>query len=349
MLKNSLFLIFCPTDSLDSENRPVLEGRSIIYKLEKEAYSECFYNDCRFNSKKLMNIQSLQSFHKNKNIIRNIIRNFGQVVNTDLEENNPNRLFALSYTLFKSVNYFYIMKIISNNGEIEEGYSHISRFSNGLVNILLEIYSLKGNVHSFEENNALNLYQFADREGFLIGNKEVCAAPKNLIIQYLELINESLNYEDGEKDLKKNIYYDIYKFSSLIYCMELITLIYETVRCYFFEVNINTNYKGSPKFSITHCLLAQKISRTKSPFNHDLFKRLMVLNWANDYQKKKIEKLLSMANKIIDSNELNTIEIKKFKLYFEELINEYKLIFEEIFNFDDSLTAPLEVFFGKWP
>ena len=66
MKKNLLFLIFCPVDELDSENRPVLENRSIRYILKNTSFKKCYYEDSRLNNDKLMNVESLKSFVRNQ-------------------------------------------------------------------------------------------------------------------------------------------------------------------------------------------------------------------------------------------------------------------------------------------
>ncbi|NUF85835.1 hypothetical protein, partial [Acinetobacter seifertii] len=268
MKKNLLFLIFCPVDELDSENRPVLENRSIRYILKNTSFKKCYYEDSRLNNDKLMNIESLKSFVKNQEEIYEIIEKIREVVDSQLEGDEipeVKKFFFLNFILYKSINYFFLKSTV-----IPATYSNMSRISQGIVSLLVEISYEKQAKLDHLTINKTSIYEYANRKGFLISTKGVCAAPINMIKDYIGFLLKPESKRYSSKESVDEEILNIIYLSNIILKMELACLIYEAMRVKAWKKN---NIESKPKslFAIRYSQIAHKIGKEELPFDNLLF------------------------------------------------------------------------------
>lgn len=358
MKKNLMFLTFCPVDFLDSDNRPVLENRSLIYKTKSTAFRKCPYKDSRANTQKLINYDSLKSFilHKEKvyEVLKKLCSTLGLIL-TDKERNTIQSVYFTNYVLYKLANFSMLKNFNNNEIRIPVEYSIISRISHGVINFIheisYEICSEKKEVQiTFD-----NLYSLANERGNLIDTKGACAAPGEIIKQYFSVITDSLKLPTLDKD---NLLF--IKYGYLNFQLELLALIYETIRAklwrsYNKNYEMKINLQPKPLFAINYCMVAHKISKFKNSFENYSFTRTYTLYIPiPNLGGVDLNHLLKIAKQLeseIDEKPLppNVELILNFKklvnLYFSNLANEMK-----VFNFKNEIIANhIDIFFGEWP
>lgn len=358
MKKNLMFLTFCPVDFLDSDNRPVLENRSLIYKLETTSFKKCPYKDSRANTEKLMNQASLRSFiqHKDKvyEVIKRLCSTFGLIL-TDKEKNSIQGIYFTNYVLYKLASFSMLKNFNNDEIRIPVEYSIISRISHGVINFVHELsYEICSENKEFQITFD-SLYSMANERGNLMDTKGACAAPGEIIKQYFSTINDSMKSPTLDKDSLLFI-----KYGYLNFQLELLALIYETIRAklwrtYNKNYEIKTNPQPKPLFAINYCMVAHKISKFKNSFENSSFKRTYTL-YTPIYSLDGIDldhilKLAKQLENEIDKNNFspNLKLIFNFrelaKLYFSDIANEMK-----IFDFKNEIIENnIDIFFGEWP
>ncbi|MCR6476506.1 hypothetical protein NU688_10095 [Variovorax sp. ZS18.2.2] len=371
MKRNLLFLPFCPPDGLDSDGRPVLEGRSIYYKPGEKSYRRCTYGDSRSHSGKPMNLESLQALNGHKSDVQELIHDLSDILRTKLPEADGlswlKSLYALAYILYKAPSYFFVRQVLDSSVKIPGFYASASRFSHGLVNMLsilaLDHDGQLGDLHC----NAEELYGIADRSGYLVGRNEVCAAPKNQIIAYFELMRVGLAGEidrsGGNKRPQKQDIQAVCDFGCAMFLLEIISLVYETVRCRLWRCghvasSDAASAANEPRalHAITHCSVAQRISRDRQPFSHVLFRRLSNFYWGESDGRYSIHQIVASANELLEKSELARVDPTAWEFQlagFQERVRNsllaHRPVLPECTDEGALLSSGLDIFFGKWP
>ncbi|MDO7412005.1 hypothetical protein Q5X48_09285 [Acinetobacter baumannii] len=350
MKKNLLFLIFCPVDDLDSENRPVLENRSIKYTLKNSSFKKCYYEDSRINNDKIMNVESLKSFVKNQEDIYKIIEKISSVIEKQLQDSaisEVKKFFFLNFILYKSINYFFLKSTV-----IPATYSNMSRISQGIVSLLVEIsYEKQANLDHLTINKT-SIYEYANRKGFLISTKGVCAAPINMIKDYIGfLLNPEskicLSIESVDEEILNIIY-----LANIILKMELACLIYEAMRVKVWKKN---NPENKPKilFAIRYSQIAHKIGKEELPFDNLLFTsiyNLYILPSQSDIENFKY--LAEQLNSILEQNKWDShlgVAVLNFREFSRKLFLNFANEFEKLGFNGNVQKDDFNIFFGEWP
>lgn len=361
MRRNKVFLLFCPTDRLDDEQRPVLEGRSLLYKLDNAAYQACPYSDSRGKFDKPINVESLKSLSRHQDTVADLIRGMGKYLvdqrDDGVSEPDMAQLYALSYMGYKSPGLFFCRMLLNEDASIPAVCSVASRFFHGLMNLLSLV--------ALEHNGALagvkitpgELYDYADTRGHLVGAKESCAASKTTIIKYLSLITESCDEAaQADVDLMSSVdeLETICDLAQVIEELEFACLIYETMRCWLWRQTPGYEARSDiQKFATPHCLVAKKISRMKDPFAHLLFKRARNLSRTLGGESVATTRFIELASWSVTAaqeNSASSLEIHQgLKSELLRFIYQYAEFIERHVVGGEFLSADLDVFFGTWP
>lgn len=358
MKKNLMFLTFCPVDFLDSDNRPVLENRSLIYKVKATSFKKCPYKDSRANTEKLMNHESLRSFiqHKNKvyEVLKKLCSTLGLIL-ADNERNTIQGIYFTNYILYKLASFSMLKNFDNDEIRIPVEFSIISRISHGVINFIHELsYEICSEKKQFQITLD-NLYAIANERSNLVDSKGACAAPDEIIKQYFSVINDSLKSPKQDKDSLLFI-----KYAYLNFQLELLALIYETIRVKVWRIyskncEAKINLQPKPIFAINYCMVAHKISKFKNSFENFSFKRTYTLYIPiSCLGGIDLDHILTIAKQLeneIDEGDLptNIESILNFKklvnIYFSNLADEMK-----VFNFKNEIKAnQIDIFFGEWP
>lgn len=353
-----MFLTFCPVDFLDSDNRPVLENRSLIYKVKTTSFKKCPYKDSRANTEKLINYDSFKSFiqHKDKvyGFLEKLCSTLGLII-TYKERNTIQSVYFTNYVLYKLASWAMLKNFNNDEIKIPVEYSIISRISHGVINFIHEIsYEICSENKEFQITFD-SLYSIANERGNLTDTKGACAAPGEIIKQYFSTINNSIQSPTLDKDSLLFI-----KYGYLNFQLELLALIYETIRAklwrtYNENYEIKINPQPKPLFTINYCMVAHKISKFKNSFENSSFKRTYALYTPiSSLDGIDIDHILKIAKQLeseIDKNNFSSnLELifnfrELAKLYFSDIANKMK-----IFDFKNEIIANnIDIFFGEWP
>ncbi|MDC5255910.1 hypothetical protein ACSHU8_13800 [Acinetobacter baumannii] len=358
MKKNLMFLTFCPVDFLDSDNRPVLENRSLIYKVESESLKKCLYKDSRANTEKLINYDSLKSFiqHKDKvyTVIKQLCSNLGYILK-DQKITTIQTIYFTNYVLYKLASLSMLKNFNEEEIKIPVEYSIISRISHGVINFVHELSYEQCLEQTSIQINFEELYDIANKRGNLIDINGACAAPAEIIKQYFKVMSNSLNTPElNHKSLL------CIKYGYLSFQLELLSLIYETIRVKLWHlINKNNDIVNKkhpfPLFSFNYCMVAHKISKFSNSFEHPSFMRTYSLYFhLPDLGTVDLNQILKEAKKISDELDIQELPIniesisnfkKNANIYFLDIANEMKF-----FNFKNEIMAnQIDIFFGEWP
>lgn len=360
---NKAFLLFCPPDCLDGENRPVLEGRSIQHRLKPSAYEECPYADSR---EKVINVESLKALSKNKDEVFAFIQNISTYLqNKELIDEGDSSLLAvyqLAYIGYKSPQIFFIKKIFDEEIDIPVPCAVASRFLHGLINTL-SIMALDDKDADLQKRTftAAEIHDYAASKGYLNGRYESCAASSSTILKYLKTIVDAclkkaphdLPHQRSAEEIEE-ICYGARVINELEFC----SLIYETVRCRTLRTQEFRNQEKAlrdgpiPLFATTHCLIAKKISTFEKPFEHILFKRAYNLSKSLLINTQRVNLIQDLANQVLaNASDFETSRKRRLKLKYEmrSLFESYAKFMEKHIDAGEFLAADLDVFFGKWP
>ncbi|WP_339413623.1 hypothetical protein [Pseudomonas sp. EA_35y_Pfl2_R5] len=361
MRRNKAFLLFCPPDRLDEEQRPVLEGRSVLYKLDESSYQSCPYSDSRGISGKPINVESLKALSRHQDAVAKLMEGVGRYVarqrSVDGAAPDLSHMYALAYIGYRSPSLYFCRKLFDEEVEIPSVCSVASRFFHGLMNMLALIALEHDGVLDGVTMTPEQLYRYADDRGHLIGIKESCAASKAAIVKYLSLSFE-VCIEPTQSD--QETLGSLLPFNAIGHAaqvtmeLEFASLVYETVRCWLWRRM--PGYEGkapAQKFATTHCLLAKKIAQAALPFEHVLFKRARNLMLALGSEGPSITRLIEMAHECLEAAEndrkCRAIVHERLKFQMLEIFEQQTDFLEQHVIGGCFLSSDLDSFFGNWP
>ncbi|AXF24434.1 hypothetical protein CUJ89_29505 [Burkholderia pyrrocinia] len=368
MRQNKAFMFFCPPDCLDEDGRPVLEGRSMLYKPGSSAYRACPYRDSRADTHKPVNVESLQALMRHQNEVIAFIRETASLLRDRKiigeTGGSVGDMYALAYVCYKSPEIYFVNQVFGRQVDVPAICSIASRFFHGLVNLFA--------IMALEHQGALaevdltpeEIYCYADEGGYLIGMKEACAASKATIVKYIALAQQAL-LSDGDVARFTNVFLPeertdmVIQAAQVSMSLEFHGLIYETARCRSWrQINEGDPLRGNlmeplSRFATTHCLVAKKLSLEERPFDHLLFKRARNLSKALLIDHASSERLIESASEYINTSvrdtEARRASRERLKSDMLQFIDSHRRFVAEHVAEDGYLTADLDVFFGRWP
>lgn len=355
--QNAAFLLFCPPDRLDAEGRPVLEGRSMCYSLDKSAFATCTYGDSRRSAGKLMNVEALRALSRHQEDTLELIRAIGHVLKHSGERNDRapdlNSLYALAYVGYRAPSLYFCQQVLDTSVAIPTACAVFARFAHGLVNVLALIALEQGGKLSGSYMTAEQLYRYADERGHLIGVHEACAASHSSIVRFLEHCLEAVSGHPADVDVPKPVAL-IVSTAALTIELELACLVYETVRCAaWYRCPLQDGAQLKQMFAVTHCLQAKKIAQVDRPFEHLLFTRARALTQSLVNEHASMTRLIELARESIESlAREGRIAIEQRHRLKAQLVGVFAMHadrFGKQVKDGCYLTADLDVFFGRWP
>ncbi|WP_321958472.1 hypothetical protein [Burkholderia cenocepacia] len=369
MRQNKAFMFFCPPDCLDEDDRPVLEGRSTLYKPGSSAYRACPYRDSRADTRKPINVESLQALMRHQNEVIAFIRETASLLRDRKiigeTGGSVGDMYTLAYVCYKSPEIYFVNQVFGGQADVPAMCSIASRFFHGLVNLFA--------IMALEHQGALaevdltpeEIYCYADEGGYLVGMNEACAASRATIVKYLSIVRQALLPDDGDAArftdavLSQQEMDRVIQAAQVMMSLEFHGLIYETARCRSWrQINESDPPRGNLKeplsrFATTHCLVARKLSLDERPFEHLLFKRARNLSGALLIDRASAERLCESANAYITTSvrdtEARRVHRERLKSGMLRLIERHRRFVAEHVADDGYLTADLDIFFGRWP
>ncbi|WGS44626.1 hypothetical protein LFL97_29005 [Burkholderia sp. JSH-S8] len=368
MRQNKAFMFFCPPDCLDEEGRPVLEGRSVSYKPGRSDYQACPYQDSRADTRKPVNVASLQALMRHQKEVVAFI----QEIAWHLRNRNivggagggMSDLYTLAYVCYKSPEIYFVNRVFGGQVDVPVVCSIASRFFHGLVN-LFAIMALghQGDLARIDLTPE-EIYCHADEGGYLVGMNEACAASKATIIKYIDIVQQALL--PGEEGMRAtDVVLSATEADSVIQaaqvttCLEFHSLIYETARCRSWrQINERDPLRGDLKeplsrFATTHCLVAKKLSLNERPFEHLLFERARNLSGALLIDRASTERLISLAGEYLSMSVRDTEARRASRAMLKSemlrLVERHRRFVAEHVAEEGFLSADVDIFFGRWP
>ncbi|WP_334002265.1 hypothetical protein [Burkholderia cepacia] len=368
MRQNKAFMMFCPPDCLDADGRPVLEGRSVFYKLDKSAYQACRYSDSRANTDKPINVESLRALAQHHDevvaFIREIARKLCDFNVTSNVAGDVEDLYALAYVCYKAPGFYFVNKVIGGHVEVPVACSIASRFFHGLVNLFAIMALDHAGRLARIRLTADEIYRYADKSGYLVGRNEACAASRATIIKYITVAQEALLLEGDETGavdavLPGGAAETLIRAAQIITSFEFYSLIYETVRCRSWrQINEIGASRADlneprPRFATTHCLVAKRLSLDGRPFEHILFKRASNLSRSLLIDVEPVARLIDLADECIgvdirDAEKRGGIR-REIKSEILKIIMGHRKFFDENIAGESYISVDLDIFFGRWP
>ncbi len=361
-------MMFCPPDCLDADGRPVLEGRSVFYKLDRSAYQACRYSDSRANTEKPINVESLRTLAQHHDevvaFIREIARKLRDFNVTSNVAGDVEDLYALAYVCYKAPGFYFVNKIIGGHVEVPVVCSIASRFFHGLVNLFAIMALDHAGGLAGIRLTADEIYRYADKSGYLVGRNEACAASRATIIKYITIAQEAFFLEGDETGAMDGVLpgsaaETLIRAAQITTSFEFYSLIYETVRCRSWrQVNEIDSSRADPneprlRFATTHCLVAKRLSLDGRPLEHILFKRACNLSRSLLIDVEPITRLIDLADGCISADILDTEKRggirREIKSEILKIIMGHRKFFAENIEEEGYLSADLDVFFGRWP
>ncbi|WP_419689579.1 hypothetical protein ACN22W_23405 [Burkholderia theae] len=368
MRQNKVFMFFCPPDCLDEDGRPVLEGRSVLHKPNSAAYQACAYQDSRADTRKPINVESLQALMRHQNevvaFIREIARHLRSRRIIGEGGNSIGDMYTLAYVCYKSPAIYFVSQVFGGQAGVPVVCSIVSRFFHGLVN-LFAIMALEheGDLARIDLTPE-EIYRYADDGGYLIGMNEACAASKATIVKYISIVRQALLPDGGAVEVADVVLSEqemdtVIEAAQVITSLEFHGLIYETARCRSWrQINESDPSRGNLKeplsrFATTHCLVARKLSLDERPFEHLLFRRARNLSEALLSDRASAERLFESANAYITTSvrdtEARSAHRERLKSEMLRLIERHRRFVARHVTGDGYLTADMDIFFGRWP
>ncbi|WP_419735679.1 hypothetical protein [Pseudomonas sp. COR18] len=358
MKQNKIFLLFCPPDCLDEEQRPVLEGRSMRHPLPQGAFEACPYADSRSMSQKRMNTESLKSLSRHKEEVSSFIYNIGSTLKKETFQGSTQydlaQLYALSYIGYKSPSLHFCNELLGSGYQVPTVHAIASRFFHGLVNMLDLLMLESGGSLAGVYMTPQELYEYADSHGHLLGLKEACAASPATIIKFLELCQDALQSSTHQATSTLHTIPSIYQLACIILELEFTSLVYETVRCRLWKL---THSNGSASltqlFAIPHCRIAKRLASSDHPFEHVLFHRALH-QWrlldscsapAQAMRQTAIECLIEVAQCAMDHETVH----RRMRESFIEVLSFHANQIDDLIPGGALLSMNLDTFFGRWP
>ncbi|MFJ2466765.1 hypothetical protein [Pseudomonas sp. NPDC087615] len=358
MRQNKIFMLFCPPDRLDAEQRPVLEGRSILYTLDECALQPCPYTDSRGDSGKPINVESLKALSRHQEATAQFIQHIGSYLAEGqggiAGAPDLGRLYALSYIGYRAPSLYFCKKFLDDSVAIPVVCAVASRFFHGLVNMLALIALEHEGRLVGVSMTAEQLYRYADDRGHLIGLKEACAASKATIVKYLALCLEA-GATKSPADQPASLPIDaIARTARVTMDLEFASLVYETVRCWFWSrLPGNEDKAVKQMFATTHCLQARKIAKAEQPFEHVLFTRARNLMLTLGREPAAIARLVEIArdgiNAVAHDRLSRTVVHERLKAQMVDIFAQQAECLEKHTGWEGCLSSDLDVFFGGWP
>ncbi len=358
MKQNTAFMLFCPPDRLDAENRPVLEGRSVIYKLTEDAFQACPYHDSRSRAGKPMNVDSLKALSRHQEATVQLIEGIGGYLAThdgiDCKSSDLGRLYALAYVGYRAPSLYFCRQLLNDSDAIPTACAVASRFFHGLVNVLALIALEHGGRLDGVYMSAEQLYRYVDDRGYLIGTREVCAASAASIVRYLDLCLAAAGGQSSTLAPSTIPVAILARTAQVTMELEFACLVYETVRCAFWRsLPGHENETVNQLFATTHCLQARKIALAQDPFAHLLFTRARNLTATLIREHASITRLVEIAREAINgiggSRPARSLLHERLKAQLVEIFARHSDAVDEAFGGGAYLCADIDVFFGDWP
>ncbi len=358
MKQNTAFMLFCPPDRLDAEDRPVLEGRSVVHRLTADAFQACPYRDSRARAGKPMNVDSLKALSRHQEATANLIQGIGEYLTTyegtDCSPSDLGRLYALAYVGYRAPSLYFCRQLLDGSETIPAVCAVASRFFHGLVNVLALIALEHGGRLEGVYMTAEQLYRYADDHGHLVGAREVCAASVASIVKYLDLCLAAADGRSGTLTPTVVPVADLVATAQVIMELEFACLVYETVRCAFWRSLPGREHETVRQlFATPHCLQAKKMAQAQDPLKHLLFARARHLTGTLVNEHGSISRLIEIAGEAIDgmgtSRLVRASLHERLKVQLREIFARHADAVAEAFGGGTYLCADLDVFFGDWP
>ncbi|TDR80063.1 hypothetical protein [Paludibacterium purpuratum] len=281
--KNLALLINIPSDYLDTDGVPILEGGSLYVKNGKYRilYEKCKYSDERLGME--INLDSLRSIIKSKPEILNI---FSTVKNTLGLSSKLTyaEYYILNFALVSAPTYFFFKSGLINKGidsfEIDKRYSAAFKYSRGIMHLLGHM--LNNGIDFTEHVDQEFMIQYIKDNKLLIGKSEACPAPYILIDN---LFSSTLKEENQEHLPDEALGHEDFRlFSTLSIVLQYLLFVYETTRCHFLlkamilcDKTERNHYKPSSKFTTAFSVKAYNISRLRKPLHSDFAKTFLII------------------------------------------------------------------------
>ncbi|WP_284357597.1 hypothetical protein [Pseudomonas syringae] len=221
MRRRLALAIFFPFDTADVENRGLNEGRSQRYKLKAEDLKQCKYPDSRGGARnRNMNIGALAQLRNYRELI--IPRLTGIIAALGLAKKQHERVLLID--MWRVAHFCRAVPLQSRLSELtnkSENYATVEactsvlfKVSFGILDTISE--AVKMGHHVTDCWSPEDYYNFANSQGRLIGRNEVCAAPKQLFISFLQDFSEAFYLADELSEKSRAASYLEYRTSMII-------------------------------------------------------------------------------------------------------------------------------------
>ncbi|PYE86675.1 hypothetical protein [Phyllobacterium leguminum] len=226
-----VFRTFLPMEARDEGGRTLLEGRSILYPTDQADYKICPFRDSRHHHEKPMNFGALRYLTENAGSVKMYLSHISALIQKEtFPQNNDSisHLLRLGYVGYKAPQPWLLTELHGLPKSLPQEVAVAAKLSQGFID--LGFFANQGDANPPDVQTPEILYAYVDSHGKLIGQKEVCAGPPNMIKHFLASV---LNPDDHQKEAFISTDFDmraLIDYSSLAWAADLLALIYNYVR-----------------------------------------------------------------------------------------------------------------------
>ncbi|NTA59896.1 hypothetical protein G6L32_14775 [Agrobacterium tumefaciens] len=231
VLSQSTFRTYLPMEGVDAGGRTLLEGRSLLYKTLPSDYQKCPYKDSRYNHENSMNITALRDLTSHSSGTIAYFSQLARAVKTEMDTDGPvdvtTHLLWLGYVGYKAPQPWLLSQLYGSSLILPSSVAIVAKLAQGFIDLAYS--TAEPDAPPAPEKSAAAIYSYADSHMRLIGRHEVCAAPPNLIKQFLNIAFEPGTEPKTGPELDFTLS-QLLDYASLSWAAEVAALSYNYVR-----------------------------------------------------------------------------------------------------------------------
>ena len=290
--------LFLPMDFQDSTGRALMENRSLVHDMAEGNMRSCPYEDHRKNSSKPINAGALMEL--NRHSVR-IFQHFAAYASLVSSYAIPRKMTLLEIWRAISIARLVIVEqaiphlLWEKPLRIDSDVASIFKVSRGLNDLFLDLSESLPSLDIYWSTD--QLVSHIEERKMLIGRREVCAAPPELIRRTLDFL---VNPKVVPSKLVINSAERHQEFASLYSLLERACFAFELARCTLLRKNLKV---PQTRNTFASSVLALKVSQLSHVEKKMRLRNQALLHWhpLHPNLNETLENIVSLALAIDDS------------------------------------------------
>jgi hypothetical protein len=287
--KRLSFALFRPFDVQDAGGRPLMEGRSVVHALPSDDLRACRYDDSRADNERPMNVGALAAFRSNRIALHDFIARVAGAINADQACGAPEPSlgdlwrFAMVCRAAPLADLLRAFLTDAQMPVAECGMATAHKVALGIVDTIL--HAVEHN-HSLDERwSPTSFYEFADEHERLTGRKEVCAAPRGLIVGFMSEVMTELSAGPAHARIAQpEPRWSSLRIARLQWSLHRASLIFDTVQYTIWyrrqqAARTSDELHPKPRRTTPYFDLALSLAHSRDPFASSVFRFFVEHRW----------------------------------------------------------------------